>query len=640
MQTKEGGNGGWHVIWYAAPHQISFWGKPVDTQVEVGFLKLFFQHTFMMYCLIALPTSFCAHLPARFLFGRLQWSDLFFDLIFVAATFKLGIVLTYDIIPNYHDASIFTKLFYFCTLTMQFFVAWTQKTQFTARFGTYSFFHVVLSAMQSFAIATAVVYIPSEEDASGHSMGEQWRADPVYAKGVSVALFVYHLLLGVVYFEVYRKPASATHTLGAKFVGGMQSCFSVMFMAAYATSFALTSFEPAREAEKDQSSYSAYSAYGADSPAYSTNVRRLAGSSYSAYSYGAGGDDGFGHVAVISGFIKYVNAVWASTFVIFISSTYYYVAVYLGRVAKRDGVAGIQSKGTPLSIGFMGHRLGEWTMLLLGESFLSLTTIVDVKHTEEVGLFFAAMITIFILFYSFFTTYPHDATKHALRRSRAAGIKYNLLNTFILPMTLVMSAIGAKSLIYLHGKFIYYGRDIKKFTQSYSAGPAIHMYCYSVAAYFLVVTMITTLHTMGFTAYFRDISKSFHRNATDDELKVIRNFARKVVCLALLVALPAINPDAFQTLNSVLVIALANAAGEALENPGSLSKAHESHEHGSAHSNAMQSNISKTERLHAARLAKAAARDKKTSNALHAQSEKKGDDDVQVELGEVFKGKN
>ena len=63
-------------------------------------------------------------------------------------------------------------------------------------------------------------------------------------------------------------------------------------------------------------------------------------------------------------------------------------------------------------------------MLLMGESVLSLITTPDAKNPHEVLLFVLAFLSVIGLYFLFFSTYPHDANDHALRKNRFAGIKF------------------------------------------------------------------------------------------------------------------------------------------------------------------------------------------------------------------------
>jgi hypothetical protein len=73
------------------------------------------------------------------------------------------------------------------------------------------------------------------------------------------------------------------------------------------------------------------------------------------------------------------------------------------------------------------HRYGEWCMLMLGESILSLLIVDIVNSLQYYGSFFAGMITIILLELLHFRSQPHDPDEHAMRRDRRAGLTFNML---------------------------------------------------------------------------------------------------------------------------------------------------------------------------------------------------------------------
>lgn len=74
-----------------------------------------------------------------------------------------------------------------------------------------------------------------------------------------------------------------------------------------------------------------------------------------------------------------------------------------------------------MNIGFFIHRFGEWIMLMLGESVLSLL-IVPTQPGDYYKAFFCGLLSISILSVLHFQSQPHDADGHALRRSRKGGV--------------------------------------------------------------------------------------------------------------------------------------------------------------------------------------------------------------------------
>jgi len=77
----------------------------------------------------------------------------------------------------------------------------------------------------------------------------------------------------------------------------------------------------------------------------------------------------------------------------------------------------------PLNINFIIHRNGELTMLVLGESVLSLL-IVDGEAGNYHGTFYFGIVTVVLLQMLHFQSQPHDADAHALRRHKNSGLLF------------------------------------------------------------------------------------------------------------------------------------------------------------------------------------------------------------------------
>jgi hypothetical protein len=80
-----------------------------------------------------------------------------------------------------------------------------------------------------------------------------------------------------------------------------------------------------------------------------------------------------------------------------------------------------------MNVDFSIHRYGEWTMLMLGESILSLL-IVDVpdEGTDYYATFYCSLLTVIFLQYLHFRSMPHAADDHAMRRSKNRGMGWVL----------------------------------------------------------------------------------------------------------------------------------------------------------------------------------------------------------------------
>ena len=102
---------------------------------------------------------------------------------------------------------------------------------------------------------------------------------------------------------------------------------------------------------------------------------------------------------------------------------------------------------TPVCI----HRLGEWTMLLLGESILSLLIVETSLSKNYYITFYCGIVSVILLQYLHFRSQPHHASEHAMRRNKNAGLVFNTLMQ-IYSFALVAVGVSFKMLLY---EYIY-----------------------------------------------------------------------------------------------------------------------------------------------------------------------------------------
>eukprot|EP00429_Kryptoperidinium_foliaceum_P009009 CAMPEP_0176014928 /NCGR_PEP_ID=MMETSP0120_2-20121206/7074_1 /TAXON_ID=160619 /ORGANISM="Kryptoperidinium foliaceum, Strain CCMP 1326" /LENGTH=329 /DNA_ID=CAMNT_0017347881 /DNA_START=487 /DNA_END=1476 /DNA_ORIENTATION=- len=103
----------------------------------------------------------------------------------------------------------------------------------------------------------------------------------------------------------------------------------------------------------------------------------------------------------------------------------------------------------PMNVSFAIHRWGEFTMLVLGESVLSLLIVDVVESAGYFKTFFSGVISITLLEFLHFRSQPHRADDHAIRRSKEAGIVFTSLMQ-IYSASLVVLGTSYKMLLYEH----------------------------------------------------------------------------------------------------------------------------------------------------------------------------------------------
>jgi hypothetical protein len=136
----------------------------------------------------------------------------------------------------------------------------------------------------------------------------------------------------------------------------------------------------------------------------------------------------------------------------------------------------------PMNISFVIHRYGEWTMLMLGESVLSLLIVDVTEGSSYYNTFFSGIISItllgkngiagvswssvsrfltyliFLLEYLHFRSQPHNPDDHAMRRKKEAGILFVFLMQ-IYSAALIVLGTAYKMLLY---EYVYETEDSGK----------------------------------------------------------------------------------------------------------------------------------------------------------------------------------
>ena len=100
-----------------------------------------------------------------------------------------------------------------------------------------------------------------------------------------------------------------------------------------------------------------------------------------------------------------------------------------------------------MNVTFTIHRWGEFTMIFLGESILSLLIVDVAEKSDYYKTSFSGIISITLLEYLHFRSQPHDADDHALRRSKEAGIIFTTIMQ-VYCASLVVLGTSYKMLLY------------------------------------------------------------------------------------------------------------------------------------------------------------------------------------------------
>jgi len=172
----------------------------------------------------------------------------------------------------------------------------------------------------------------------------------------------------------------------------------------------------------------------------------------------------------------------------------------------------------PMNLNFAIHRYGEWTMLMLGESILSLLIVNDVSSKNEREYYFTfylGILSVTILQLLYFKSQPHGADQHALRRSRISGVLFSTVIQFY-SASLILVGVSYKMLLTEYTSAYAdssdgdsYGSEHRLLassagaTESYTTEErrqrVANLFCFALAAVFLFLDVLTIAHS-GFNA--------------------------------------------------------------------------------------------------------------------------------------------
>lgn len=104
-----------------------------------------------------------------------------------------------------------------------------------------------------------------------------------------------------------------------------------------------------------------------------------------------------------------------------------------------------------MNIDYAIHRYGEWIMLMLGETVLSLLIVGVKEQSDYYKTFYSGILSISLLEYMHFRSQPHHADDHAMRRSKTRGYAYLILFQLFSGALIILGA-SYKMLLF---EFIY-----------------------------------------------------------------------------------------------------------------------------------------------------------------------------------------
>lgn len=301
-----------------------------------------------------------------------NWGDMFFDLFYVAAAYNLA-----DIIKA--DPSMISLLYFFgCFGPIT--SIWMNKMIYDGRFQTPDdIFHPILEVIQLCFLAGAVQHI---RPVNYMSQGTKYTTMMIFCLFVWVGnlynIFGYSeiRLWGVTGQQINAKHSAVT---------SIYSALIPFFFVTVATLYSLIVY---------------------------INANTFSGEK------GDGGED-------YDKIVHHAPIILLLTAWIIRMGALFPIIYFRGKGKDHKEIT------VPVNVKYVIHRCGEWTMLMLGESVLSLLIVPVVKGEFQFYFtFFVGVLSVIFLQFLYFKSQPHHEDGHAFRRTRLAGAMFAAMLQF------------------------------------------------------------------------------------------------------------------------------------------------------------------------------------------------------------------
>ena len=343
-----------------------------------------------------------------------DWGDIYFDLFYVAAAYNLGNLLRED--PTRHGLLYYTAAF------LPIIYLWVAHMGFFARF----FFrddvlHRLFETLVLLPLATAVLHIRTVGVLSDPHLPDMFV--------LCLSTLLAHVGVNMRYFEVFVAQVKGVSGLYPEaawmsaiilitqlpsmifYVGAVVYSGAQYYGYDSAPSLDHSSGYPYESVYSNASDVSDYNSSSVTDNA----TRHLAAAPSSSYSSGES-DDVAAWLLLVGTAMQTI--VWVCL-----------LFLYLPRVSDPQKIT------VPLNIDYSLHRYGEWVMLMIGESVLSLLIVPVVSTIRYYEIFVAGILGVIFLEYLHVRSQPHEPDHHAMRRKKSAAMIFvNAMNLYSLSL--------------------------------------------------------------------------------------------------------------------------------------------------------------------------------------------------------------
>jgi Bacterial low temperature requirement A protein (LtrA) len=414
------------------------------------------------------------------LLPHINWGDLFFDLFYVGIAYNLGTLLISVLTSNEWQRG----MVYFFGIFGPLYNMWERKMNYEARYVVLDYAHRVLEVVRVFLLGFAALHIKSV------ALLKDPKSIETFALCISIFLEAsVYILLKVELIVVGRgdRIAIANHTKRTLYKSLIP--VAVFYLAATIVSGVLF-FGPYSEKKTNLSQGNNFTDAYDDS-----HHRHLAEESHSFNSDSSSMVWSLGDLPLALCCASYLFDIIFSAF---------------RKLCKFDPKKlDIRDHYIPTNIDFQIHRYGEFIMLMLGESVLSLLIVEPTELSHYYVTACVGIVTVIFLQALKFDSEPSNADNHCLWRGVKASYVYSLLIQ-LLSVSLIGFGVSFKVMlatIYKEGDYYNADEENRRF-RALVALPEITflaikcLYCGSLTAVLVSIELLASSHK-GFREQYR-----------------------------------------------------------------------------------------------------------------------------------------
>lgn len=328
-----------------------------------------------------------------------SWKELFFDLIYVAMAVKLGNVIEQDL----SEPRLF---FYFFGQFCPMYAMWHSRTIFLSQFRQNSYFHVIIDVFHALSVAFMALFIGSRAQIL-IGIGEQ----EIASSSENSTAFFQNSIPFLIDTPTVNSSINNFNTLFA-FSGSFLACQLIEIVRCLEMKFVIP-YSGVNKSEDDEKILEQQKA-----------IRSTANTCLAKHILSIC----FTIVGIIGTLIGKIELTLFCLFSAFFASVFFHLIerFYFKYYSSKKFYE------VPINVNFVVRRMGELTMLLLGEGILQIILITAIADnlTAHLEVFTLSFFILTFMHYIAFYVLPTEAENHAFKGSSPRALLINLTIPF------------------------------------------------------------------------------------------------------------------------------------------------------------------------------------------------------------------